>query len=65
LRPELILVGGGIASNNQIPLEPLREMLAKNCFGGGHGVIPKLEMATLGNKAGMAGAAALAAGSDM
>lgn len=61
-RPELILLGGGIASNDQIPLEPLREMLVKNCFGGGHGVIPKLEMATLGNEAGMVGAAVLAAG---
>lgn len=63
-RPGLILLGGGISSNGQIPLGPLREMLRKNCFGGGHGIIPELEMATLGNEAGMIGAAALVAGKD-
>lgn len=63
-RPKLVLLGGGIASGNQIPLEPLREILEKNCFGGGHGIIPKLELAALGNEAGMTGAAALVAGKD-
>lgn len=63
-RPKLVLLGGGIASGNQIPLEPLREILEKNCFGGGHGTIPKLELAALGNEAGMIGAAALVAGKD-
>lgn len=63
-RPKIVLLGGGIASGNQIPLEPLREILEKNCFGGGHGIIPKLELAALGNEAGIIGAAALIAGKD-
>lgn len=56
-RPKLILLGGGIASCQHFPLEPLREILDKNCFGGGHGI--QLEIAALGNEAGMTGAAAL------
>lgn len=59
-RPKLILLGGGIASSQHFPLEPLCGMLDKNCSGGGHGI--KLEIAALGNEAGMTGAAALVAG---
>ncbi len=56
-RPKLILLGGGIASCKHFPLEPLREILDKNCFGGGRGI--ELGIAALGNEAGMVGAAAL------
>jgi len=56
-RPKLILLGGGIASCKHFPSEPLREILDKNCFGGGRGI--ELGIAALGNEAGMVGAAAL------
>lgn len=64
-RPKLILLGGGIAASRHFPLEPLRAMLNKNCFGGVHGIIPKLEIAALGNEAGMIGAAALVSGKNL
>lgn len=58
-RPELILLGGGISAQKEVLLEPLRKIMKKNCFGGTHGEIPDILIATLENEAGMIGAASL------
>lgn len=58
-RPQLILLGGGIAEQNDILLPTLREILKRDCFGGPHGEIPELASAALGKKAGIIGAASL------
>lgn len=58
-RPEMILIGGGISKQGEKLLAPIREKMKKECFGGVYSEIPKLGIATLGNDAGMIGAANL------
>lgn len=59
IRPELILIGGGVASQGDSLLDGVRENLQKYCFGSGRAKIPELDVARLGNKAGVIGAANL------
>lgn len=59
-RPEIILLGGGICKEGETLLQPLREYLAGEVFGGEEDVPVKLAVATLGNDAGVCGAARLA-----
>ena len=59
LAPEKILIGGGISGQGERILEPMRKYIAAHCFGQQDGAIPELRCATLGNKAGIIGAAAL------
>ncbi len=58
-RPQLVLLGGGISAQKDILLKPLREMVQAGCFGGTRGELPAIEIAALGNEAGMIGAASL------
>ncbi len=58
-RPEKILIGGGISAQKDVLLKPLKEKMQKECFGGNRGEIPEIAIATLGNNAGMIGAANL------
>ena len=58
-RPELVLLGGGVAQQGDTLLAPIREMVKRLCFGGQKGRLPEIAAAALGNKAGMIGAAAL------
>lgn len=58
-RPQLVLIGGGISTQGEILLCPLREIVKKYCFGGDKGELPEIEIASLGNNAGMIGAASL------
>lgn len=58
-RPQLVLLGGGISRQGETLLAPLREIVRKECFGGEKGDVPEIEMAVLGNDAGMIGAAGL------
>lgn len=58
-RPQLLLLGGGIAAQGEVLLQPIREKLKKECFGGLYGEVPKLAIASLENDAGMIGAASL------
>lgn len=58
-RPQLVLLGGGISAQGEVLLPPLREMLREKCFGGIEGELPDIEIASLGNDAGMIGAASL------
>lgn len=59
LAPEMILIGGGVSRQGERILQPMRNYIEKNCFGGKDGAIPKLLVAKLGNEAGIIGAAAL------
>lgn len=58
-RPQLVLLGGGISTQGEVLLAPLRRMMEEGCFGGEKGELPGIEAAALGNKAGMIGAASL------
>lgn len=58
-RPQLVLLGGGISRQGEVLLAPLREMMGEGCFGGEKGELPEIEIAALGNEAGMIGAASL------
>ena len=59
LRPEIIILGGGVCAEGERMLRPLREMLQRDVYGGDSGPEVKLTTATLGNDAGLLGAAAL------
>ena len=58
-RPEKIIIGGGIGLAGDILLKPLSEYAFKNCFGGNDSFLPTFVSATLGNNAGIIGAANL------
>ena len=58
-RPQLMILGGGIAAQGETLLAPLRQMMKEGCFGGEKGELPEIEVAALGNDAGMIGAASL------
>lgn len=58
-RPQLILLGGGVSRQGETLLAPLRESVRSGCFGGEKGGLPGIEIAALGNEAGMIGAASL------
>ena len=58
-RPQLVLLGGGLSAQGESLLEPLRKMMQEGCFGGTDGELPEITTASLGNKAGMIGAASL------
>ena len=58
-RPQLVILGGGIAQQGETLLAPLREMVRRSCFGGEKSCLPELAAAALGSQAGIIGAAAL------
>ena len=58
-RPEIILLGGGICKEGEAILKPLRKILSCELFGGEECVPVKIATATLGNDAGICGAARL------
>lgn len=55
LNPEMIVLGGGISKQEAVLLKPLREMIAKMTP-----IPPKIVISSLGDDAGVIGAAALA-----
>lgn len=61
LDPGLIVLGGGVSSAGPLVLDPTRAAFARHLTGRGHRVAAPIELAELGNDAGMIGAAALAA----
>ncbi len=61
LDPELFVVGGGVAESGDLLLEPARTAYARNLTGRGHRPVAPMVAASLGNDAGLIGAAAIAA----
>ena len=60
LDPELFVIGGGLADAGDLVLEFARVAYADELTGGGHRPGARFAIATLGNDAGVIGAAALA-----
>ncbi len=58
-RPDAVLLSGGVCNQGEKLTEPLNEYIKDKCFGGGKSFIPKVSCATLGNNAGIIGAASL------
>lgn len=56
-RPEKIILGGGISNAGELLLSPLRKKLIDNTFGAKEIGIPDVVLASLGNDAGIIGAA--------
>ncbi len=59
-RPEAVLLGGGICAEGETLLVPLEKQVDKMLFGGTHYAPVKILRASLGNDAGLYGAALLA-----
>ena len=63
-RPEVILLGGGVANEGEGLFNPLNDYVKKYSYAGSYTFVPKVERATLGNDAGIIGAAVLFAGGE-
>lgn len=59
-RPDAVIVGGGICAEGETLMRPLRKFVQKNLFGGNGYAPVKILTASLGNDAGIFGAARLA-----
>ncbi|QBR94208.1 ROK family glucokinase [Nocardioides euryhalodurans] len=60
LDPAVIAVGGGVADADELLLDPVRESFVEHLPGREHRPIAEIRKATLGNTAGLVGAADLA-----
>ena len=58
-RPEAVILGGGVCAEGDNLILPLKEQLGKDIFAGDKGPSVEILIATLGNDAGLLGAAAL------
>lgn len=58
--PAVFVIGGGVSEAGDLLLRPADEALRKQITGGGHRPEPEVRLATLGNDAGVIGAADLA-----
>lgn len=58
-RPQAIILGGSLAEAGKSFLRPLRAMVERDCFGGKRTEAPEIEVAALGRRAGVIGAANL------
>ena len=59
LRPQAILLGGGVCAQGDELVRPLQEKMDKEIYAGNRGPSVRILTATLGNSAGLLGAAAL------
>lgn len=60
LDPEVIVVGGGVAAAGDLLLDPARESYAKHLTAREHRALAPFAVASMGNEAGIVGAADLA-----
>ena len=60
LDPTVVAVGGGLSEADELLLAPTRDAFLRNLPGGDHRPIAEIRKATLGNDAGLVGAADLA-----
>lgn len=59
LRPQAVILGGGVCAQGDALVRPLQDILDKEIYAGEMGPQVKILTATLGNRAGLLGAAAL------
>ncbi len=59
-RPQAVMIGGGVSNEGEYFIKMIEENVANKCFGGKHNSTPCVVKATLGNDAGIVGAATLA-----
>lgn len=57
--PDIVLLGGGVSKQGERLLAPVREYIQKACFDNRPMALPQLRIASMGNDAGIVGAAAL------
>jgi glucokinase len=62
LDPRVVVLGGGVADAGDLVLAPVRKAIDDNLPAGANRPHPEVRLATLGNEAGMVGAADLARG---
>jgi glucokinase len=60
LDPTVVAIGGGLSEADELLLAPARESFARHLPGGEHRPLAEIRKATLGNDAGLVGAADLA-----
>ena len=60
-RPETLIIGGGICKEGDTLLVPIRKFINKYAYGGSLNTEQRVEIAKLGNAAGMIGAALIRA----
>jgi glucokinase len=60
LDPAVVVVGGGVSEAGELLVEPARRALARNLTGRRHRPSVEIRLASLGNSAGLVGAADLA-----
>ncbi len=58
-QPEVFCIGGGISGEGDYLIEPLKEKISDQIYNYKNGIHTRLVVATLGNKAGIIGAAAV------
>jgi len=58
-QPEIIVLGGGVSAQKEYLIEPLKARMVKEIYGGEEMFLTKIEVAQLGNDAGIIGAALL------
>ena len=59
LRPEAVILGGGVCAQGDELINPLKELLKTEIYAGDRGPNVDIVVASLGNEAGLLGAAAL------
>lgn len=60
LDPAVVAIGGGVSEADEMLLDPIRAAFSSNLSGRGHRPVLEIRKATLGNRAGLIGAADLA-----
>ena len=60
LDPAVVVIGGGVSAADELLLDPIRSAFAAQLTGRGHRPMLEIRKATLGNQAGIIGAADLA-----
>jgi len=58
--PDVVVIGGGLATTGELLLAPARASLERYVFGRAHRDLPPVAPARLGSDAGLVGAATLA-----
>lgn len=58
-RPDAVILGGGVCNEGDRLIIPLQKIVDRDIFGGDNGPKVKIITATLGNRAGTLGGAAL------